>query len=96
MSAANCIASFIDEFAGRSGGWEPVVMLRPKGEVTERPDGALVERWAKPTATTDRYRDIARVMILVSEVAADHRIVLSGEGEDFKDSCAWQRGSGAA
>ena len=60
-------------------------MLRPKGEVTEGPDGALVERWAKPTATTDRYRDIARVMILVSEV-----------GEDFKDSCAWQRGSGAA
>ena len=71
-------------------------MLRPKGEVTEGPDGALVERWAKPTATTDRYRDIARVMILVSEVAADYRIVLSGEGEDFKDSCAWQRGSGAA
>ena len=71
-------------------------MLRPKGEVTERPDGALVERWAKPTATTNRSRDIARVMILVGEVAADYRIVLSGEGDDLQDSCAWQRGSGAA
>ena len=60
-------------------------MMRPKDEVTKRPDGAPVDRWARPTGITDRHRAIARRGILASEVEADNRIALRGEVEDFPD-----------
>lgn len=94
-TTAECYASLTDELAGRSAWWMPFVVMTPKDDLTPQEEGsgslrgAIVERWASPQGTTDRFWSTARMSMRVAGIEPDRRVVLNEEGGDFRGSEEW-------